>query len=284
MKKFILSSVIGCIILIASNGCTVTQPIKQTKTKSEFFSPVKARMRTTTQPQIIVDQSAEKHLIALRDSLARVTKLVDNLQARIAELEARQLATLSKQSTLEKQLEFAQSEGRKLSQEISDLRSSNYSSKSTYESLPVRPAYHATEFYVGYEGALNLFMQRQYSRAIDSFRQLQDMGIQEVLADNCEYWIGESYFAKKKYQQAIKSFENVISWPQSNKQADAYFMLGRCYEQLGDMKKARWAYEQLVQRYPNSDRYQLANSKLQQYRFRENKVKEIPETKITPTI
>jgi TolA-binding protein len=45
----------------------------------------------------------------------------------------------------------------------------------------------------------------------------------------------------------------VLALEVSNKKGDAYFMLGRSYEQMGDLNKARWAYEELIAHYPNNE-------------------------------
>ncbi len=250
-------------LLLFADGCTVTRPVRQTKSKDEFFSPVRARQRSQQQTSSTIDPSLALEVNKLRDSVEALTALMNILYSRIEEIESYQGYVSGKQNSLEQQLAYAQSENRRLSQELSELRAQLLS----HREVPKEPsqfftARHSVDLTFNYEGALNLFMERQYSRAIESFQSLLNSNVSEDLADNCEYWIGESYFAQKKYNEAIKCFEKVLGIPNSNKHADAYFMLGRTYEILRDTKKARWAFEELLDRFPMSERAPLAKQKL----------------------
>jgi tol-pal system protein YbgF len=99
------------------------------------------------------------------------------------------------------------------------------------------------------------------------------MGFQEVLAkfptselaDNAQYWIGESYYAQKDYRQAQKEFEKVEgSYPQGDKVPAALLKLGFCLQQQGDKAAAHAAFQKLVQRFPNTEEARLAGAKLQE--------------------
>jgi TolA-binding protein len=87
---------------------------------------------------------------------------------------------------------------------------------------------------------------------------LLDGGAPEDLADNCHYWLGESYFGKKEFKEAVKHFEMVFQYKSSEKKGDAYFMLGRSYEMLGDKAKAKEAFEKVVKDYPTNNNVQKA--------------------------
>lgn len=277
---------IAVLTALLFDACTVTRSVRQAKTRNDFFSPIRARApRITQQPKQTGDPNLAAQLALLRDSLATVTEMLQYLQSRLADIEYSQSNVASKQSSLERQLEYAQSENRRLSQELSELRSKSLAYREPLpEKKTMMPARHSSDITLDYEGALGLFMSRQYERAIDSFQSLLQLEIPEELADNCEYWTGESYFAKREYARAIKSFEKVISWPNSNKQADAYFMLGRSYEALRDTSKARWAYEELLKRFPQSERRALARQKLQQLQPRTQLSAPREQPKPAPTI
>jgi TolA-binding protein len=88
-------------------------------------------------------------------------------------------------------------------------------------------------------------------------------GIEEDLADNCIYWVGEGYFAKAMYKNAIVEFQKVLAIESSNKKADAYFMLGRSYEALGDLKNAHQAYESVASQFPQSSNASRARIRMQ---------------------
>lgn len=105
---------------------------------------------------------------------------------------------------------------------------------------------------VAYEEALMSFQARQYDDAIAKLQGLLDAGVEDRYADNCQYWLGESQFAKRSYSRAISHFESVLSTRASEKKGDAQYMVGRCYEQLGNAAQAREAYQSFVNNYPTS--------------------------------
>ncbi len=113
---------------------------------------------------------------------------------------------------------------------------------------PPAPAPTAT-----YEGAQKAFAEKRYDDAIQMFQALLDAGTPEDLADNCHYWVGESFFGKKDFKEAVKHFEMVFQYKNSEKKGDAYFMLGRSYEMLGDKAKAKESFEKVVKDYPTNN-------------------------------
>lgn len=114
---------------------------------------------------------------------------------------------------------------------------------------------------VTYEGGQKAFAEKKYDDAIQMFQALLDGGSPEDLADNCHYWIGESYFGKKEFKEAMKHFEMVLQYKVSEKKGDAHFMLGRCYEMLGDKAKAKELYEKVAKDYPTNDNVKKAKER-----------------------
>ncbi|MBF8294833.1 MAG: ybgF [Bacteroidetes bacterium] len=112
-----------------------------------------------------------------------------------------------------------------------------------------------------YEGAQKAFAEKKYDDAIQMFQALLDGGSPEDLADNCHYWIGESYFGKKEFMEGVKHFEMVLQYKISEKKGDAHFMLGRSYEMLGDKAKAKESYEKVVKDYPTNDNVKKAKER-----------------------
>ena len=59
---------------------------------------------------------------------------------------------------------------------------------------------------------------------------------------------------QQKHQEAIARYETLIArFPQSRYCAQAQFMIGYIYDQLGDYKQARLAYQQVIDTYPDSE-------------------------------
>lgn len=103
-----------------------------------------------------------------------------------------------------------------------------------------------------YEDALRAFNAKRYDEAISALEGMLSQGVSKDLEDNCNYWIGESRYAKKQYQDAVSAFEAVMTFATSEKKGDALFMMAQSYERLGNKTKAKEGYEKVVKDYPMS--------------------------------
>lgn len=112
-----------------------------------------------------------------------------------------------------------------------------------------------------YGDALKAFGEKKYDDAIQMLQALLDGGAPEDIADNCHYWMGESYFGKKDYKEAMKHLEMVFQYKASEKKGDAYYMMGRCYEMIGDKVKAKESYEKVVKDYPTNNNVKKAKER-----------------------
>jgi tol-pal system protein YbgF len=129
-------------------------------------------------------------------------------------------------------------------------------------SQPASKTYGASLMREEYADAISLFREKKYEEAIAKFNNLLERGIEKTLAGNCEYWLGECDFATRNYTSAIEHFQSVISGDVSSKKPDAYFMLGRSYEQTDELEKARNAYQTLNEQYPNNVHANRVKSRL----------------------
>jgi tol-pal system protein YbgF len=103
-----------------------------------------------------------------------------------------------------------------------------------------------------------------YSVAITGFKDFLTNYPNSPLAENAQYWLGESYYVTHELDAAAGAFRNVAQkWPNSRKTPDALLKLG--YTQLDQKKTAegRATLSQVVQKYPGTDAARLANDKLQ---------------------
>ncbi len=104
-----------------------------------------------------------------------------------------------------------------------------------------------------YDRGYTLFHQGRYLDAESSFQRfLQSYGETE-LADNAQYWIGESRAARGDLEGALAAFrETVERFPRGNKVPDALLKIADCLADLGDVEAARAAYAEVVRRFPNA--------------------------------
>jgi tol-pal system protein YbgF len=112
-----------------------------------------------------------------------------------------------------------------------------------------------------YEDALSAFNTKKYDNAARSFKAIVDAGGSDELTNRAKYWLGESYFAQKKYKDALPLFQDALKYKRSEKKADAQFMIAQIYERLGNKAKAKEAYENVVKNYPMSKNVKRAKEK-----------------------
>jgi tol-pal system protein YbgF len=113
-----------------------------------------------------------------------------------------------------------------------------------------------------YDAALAKFNARDFQGAIADMEALLNGNVEQKYADNCQYWIGESYYGLKDYQAALKQFNLVLGLARSEKKADATLMAGNCEALLGNKTAAREAYEKVVSDFPTSPLVDKAKDKL----------------------
>ena len=84
------------------------------------------------------------------------------------------------------------------------------------------------------------------------------------LADDAQYYVGESYSGDSKFREAVAAYERMIrDYPQSDILPEAWYKVGITYERLAQPDKARAAYEFAVKTFPESnDAVRLSKQRL----------------------
>jgi len=111
----------------------------------------------------------------------------------------------------------------------------------------------SSPFINGYRNARAQFESFKYTAAIESFQSLLQSNPNHSLADNCQYWIGECYFGKRQYQQAILEFQKVFVYKRIDKHDDAQLMTALSYMKSGQNEKAKSEFEKFLNSYPDSE-------------------------------
>lgn len=181
-------------------------------------------------------------------------------EARQRQDDQQRLADLtSENSSLKQQLSRMESENSGLQARVSELE--RKLEEATRVPEPVKPA-PTMRPSVSYENGLQAFNEKRYDEALWIFEELLKGGVEESLADNCHYWIGESLFGKRAYSDAMSHFEMVLEYKVTEKKGDAYYMMGRCHEMQGEKAKAKELFEKVVKDYPTNDLVRKAKDRL----------------------
>ncbi len=116
---------------------------------------------------------------------------------------------------------------------------------------------------VAYGAAIARYNREDFLGAIDMFSSFIKKYPSHSLVSNAHYWVGNSYFALKEYDLAIKT-ETIIltSYPDSKKVPDALLLIGSSHKHLGNIEDARERWATLINRFPNSDSARKAAKRL----------------------
>jgi tol-pal system protein YbgF len=114
-----------------------------------------------------------------------------------------------------------------------------------------------------YKLALRALNDQQYDKAIQQFRNFQRKYPNSDMADDAQYWIGESYFTQKDYNRAILEFNDVLKYRRGDKVPAALLRQAQAFLEIGDRTDARLILQKLVNDYPNSEQAREARDRLQ---------------------
>ena len=116
-----------------------------------------------------------------------------------------------------------------------------------------------------YERLLALFRSGDLDGAKEGFAAFLRNHPNSDLSPNARYWLGESYYGKKDYRQAIDSYDRVeLDFPKSEKVPAALLKKGYAYLAMKDTKRASSAFKQVMTLYPRSSEAGKASDKLSQ--------------------
>jgi tol-pal system protein YbgF len=107
--------------------------------------------------------------------------------------------------------------------------------------------------YDQYQLALRTFDKRTYDKAGILFADLINKYPDGEYTDKAQYWIGECFYAKADYANAIVSFNKVLKYKNTSKADDAQLKLGLSYLRMGKSDLAIDEFKRLINRYPGSE-------------------------------
>ncbi|MDP3283858.1 MAG: tol-pal system protein YbgF [Desulfobacterales bacterium] len=114
-----------------------------------------------------------------------------------------------------------------------------------------------------YTSAIRLYDGGKYAAAREKFQEMLTKYPDSDKADNCRFWIGESFYQEKWYEKAIVEYQKVIEkYPKGNKMQAALLKQGLSFYNLGDKENAGLVLNELIQKYPKSNEAKIAAKKL----------------------
>jgi tol-pal system protein YbgF len=131
------------------------------------------------------------------------------------------------------------------------------------ETLPVKEETPDTTGNALYEETLATYHEEKYEEAIAGFKEFLKQYPSSKLADNAQFWIGESYMSQKKYDQAIVAFQDVIEkYPDGNKVPNALLKQALAFYEIKDTISCRAILKKIIKKFPDSAEAKIAEAKL----------------------
>jgi tol-pal system protein YbgF len=116
-----------------------------------------------------------------------------------------------------------------------------------------------------YSNGQKLYDRKKYSEAISTFEELVSLNPQNPLADNAQWWIGECFYSQSNYVDALNAFQKVFELGDRSKAAYAQLRIGYCYQRLNQSDMAKNAWEKVINNYPDATEEVAKAKKVLQY-------------------
>ncbi len=111
-----------------------------------------------------------------------------------------------------------------------------------------------------YENAIKLLWSNNYDEALKELQELKTLKPKDLMP-NIQYWLGEVYYAKKDFDQAVLEFgEGLKNYPDSIKGPDNMLKLGLSFSNLSKKTEACNVLIELEFKYPDSAKDVLQRS------------------------
>jgi len=118
-----------------------------------------------------------------------------------------------------------------------------------------------------YMKGLETFKAGDMPAARELFQKFLELSPHHELAANAFYWIGETLYSEKNYENAILAFQEVIkNYPQKEKVPAAMLKQAMSFKAINDTKSARFVLKKLVEAFPKSEEARKAKELLKEFR------------------
>jgi tol-pal system protein YbgF len=191
-----------------------------------------------------VGQSGRDGDLRIKDLEARVAKLSDDLKTQTSELKARD------------------DEMRKMREAMQGVAADTASVRAANEARE-RAAAQTASAKRDYEDAIRLVERKDYRAAIPRLKEFLNKYPDNAAVEDAQYWLGESFYGVKEYDQAILEFDGVRRrFPKGEKVPAALLKQGLAFAELNDKLDARLILQELVERFPDSEEAARAKQRL----------------------
>jgi tol-pal system protein YbgF len=114
-----------------------------------------------------------------------------------------------------------------------------------------------------FESARADYYAGQWTLAIQGFDTYIKTFPKSDLADDAQYYIGDTHYSAGQFKDALAAYDRLIAtYPASNTLPDAYYKRGLALNSLGQVAQAKESFEYAMKNFPDSDAGRLARQAL----------------------
>ena len=203
------------------------------------------------------------------DAINKATNAVTSLQSTLQKQQGDSAAHVDQLSgqiqSLNDTLDELKARLTKVSKQLEDMQSSQQSlaAQQAQQQAQQQAAASAPPPDVLYNNALRDYNGDKNDLAIQEFSDYIKFYPNTDLAGNCYFYLGEIQFRQGNYQQAVKSYDQVLqNFPTGNKAASAQLKKGFSLIELGKQEDGVAELRHVIQRYPRSNEALQARERL----------------------
>jgi tol-pal system protein YbgF len=234
-------------------------------------------------------QAVKKDTQIILEEIQKLSETLERLSTQVAELHKK--ATISDEKlsavtrnqadasqgkeNLQLNLQFFKEELNNVKNSLSKLNDRMMNAPATNAGTPAAGATNpaasgeaalAEDPSIVYFAAYSDYLKGNFDLAIEGFRQFIRSYPASGLADNSLYWIGECYYATKKYQDAITIFnELLVKYKDGDKAPASILKKGYALLEMGRQSEGITVLKELISRFPLSEEASLAGQKIKEY-------------------
>jgi len=201
-----------------------------------------------------------EHIIS-NQSLVELAQRLDSVQADVRQLRGRIEELENGTEAMRKQQRDLYGD---LDKRMTALQGTNPGPAAGSSTAPGTPAPTGSSVEQSvYSQAFDALKAGSYSVAIAGFKDFLANYPSSPLAENAQYWLGETYYVNHEYDAAAGAFRNVLEkWPSSRKAPDAMLKLGYTQLELKKVAAARATLTEVTRKFPDSEAAKLAGERL----------------------
>ena len=114
-----------------------------------------------------------------------------------------------------------------------------------------------------YDTAWADYTNGQWELAVEGFEAYLNTFPRSELADDAQFYIGQTRYADGQFQESVAAFEDVLlNYPDGDVVPEAAYKRGLALDRLGETERAQQAFELVVENYPDNAMATLAQQAL----------------------